>query len=196
MQLDICKQFNAKFKKIANINYFTKPQVFKCCFKYLKSSLEIKSVYKAKYLGITFDNRLNFHEHIKILETKIARSVGILNKLKYFLPSSALLKLYYSLIHSHFNYGLVVWGSIYLTYLSKIKFLQNKAIRIFTSSHMSTNSKLLHIKTNILLSLKLLEFETAKIVYSYNFNLLSKIFDNYSIFHMLNLAILVPQDFH
>ena len=33
---------------------------------------EIKSVYKAKYLGIIFDNRLNFHEHIKILEAKIA----------------------------------------------------------------------------------------------------------------------------
>ena len=69
---------------------------------------EIKSVYKTRYLGIIFDNRLNFHEHIKILEAKIAQSVGILNKLKYLLPSSSLLKLYYSLIHSHFNYGLVV----------------------------------------------------------------------------------------
>ena len=59
---------------------------------------EIKTVFKAKYLGILFDNRLNF------LEVKIARSVGILNKLKYFLPNSALLKLYYALIHSHFNY--------------------------------------------------------------------------------------------
>ena len=33
---------------------------------------EIKTVFKAKYLGILFDNRLNFHEHIKILEVKIA----------------------------------------------------------------------------------------------------------------------------
>ena len=43
---------------------------------------EIKTVYKAKYFEIIFDNRLNFHEHIKILEAKIARSVGIRNKLK------------------------------------------------------------------------------------------------------------------
>ena len=61
---------------------------------------EIKTIFKAKYLGIIFDNRLNFHEHIKILEVKIARSVGILNKLKYFLPSSALSKLYYVFIYS------------------------------------------------------------------------------------------------
>ena len=34
---------------------------------------KVKTVYKAKYLGITriFDNRLNFHEHIKILEATI-----------------------------------------------------------------------------------------------------------------------------
>ena len=96
---------------------------------------EIKTVYKAKYSGIIFDNRLNFHERIKNLKAKIARSVGIRNKLKDFLPSSALLKLYYSLIHSHFNYGLAVWGNTYPTYLNKLKLLQNKAIRIVISSH-------------------------------------------------------------
>ena len=31
---------------------------------------KIKIVYKAKYLGILFDDRLNFHEHIKILKQK------------------------------------------------------------------------------------------------------------------------------
>ena len=60
-------------KKIAIINYFTKPQVFKCCFvlNIQSPTGQIKTVYKAKYLGILFDNRLNFHEHIKIL-AKIA----------------------------------------------------------------------------------------------------------------------------
>ena len=129
---------------------------------------EIKTVFKAKYLEILFDNRLNFLAHIKILEVKIARSVGILNKLKYFLPSSALLNLYYALIHSHFNYGLAVWGSSYPTYLSKLKLLQNKAIRIVTFSHMSASSKLLYIKSNILPLPKLFKFEVAKIVYFLN----------------------------
>ena len=31
---------------------------------------EIKIVYKAKYLRIIFDNRLNFHDHIKFLKQK------------------------------------------------------------------------------------------------------------------------------
>ena len=136
-------------------------------------------------MGIIFDNQLNFQEHIKILEAKIAQSVGILNKLKYFLPRSVLLKLYYSLIHSHFNYGFVVWGSSYPTYLDKLNLLQNKAISIVTSSHMSTNSKPLYNKTNILPLPKFFEFESDKIDYSYKFNLLPKIL--ITTFDMLNL---------
>ena len=89
------------------------------------------------------------------------------------------MKLYYAPIHSHFNYGLAVCGSIYPTCLNELKLLQNKAIRIITSSHMSTSSKPLYIKSNILPLPKLFEFEIAKIVYFYKFNLLPKIFDNY-----------------
>ena len=58
----------------------------------------IKSVNKAKYLGITLDNKLNFRDHIKLIEVKIARSVGILNKLKHYLNKPSLKKLYLFLI--------------------------------------------------------------------------------------------------
>ena len=79
----------------------------------------IKSVNKAKYLGINLDNKLNFRDHIKLIEMKIARSVGILNKLKHYLNKPSLKKLYHFLISSHINYGLLVWGSTYPSYLTK-----------------------------------------------------------------------------
>ena len=65
--------------------------------------------------------------------------------------------------------------------LNKLKLLQNKAIRIVTSSQMSTSSNPLHVYiiSNILPLPKLFEFEIAKIVYFHKFNLLPKIFDNY-----------------
>ena len=46
----------------------------------------IKSVNKAKYLGMYLDYKLNFLDHIKVVETKVARSVTTLYKLKYVLP--------------------------------------------------------------------------------------------------------------
>ena len=40
----------------------------------------------AKYLGAVIDNELNFKQHIKMMEGKVARSVGILSNLKHFFP--------------------------------------------------------------------------------------------------------------
>ena len=63
----------------------------------------------AKYLGVIIDTNLNFSDYIKAVELKISRAVGILYKLKFVLPSKSLVTLYYSFIHSHLLYGLVVW---------------------------------------------------------------------------------------
>ena len=42
------------------------------------SAGSINSVNKAKYLGIYLDYKLNFLDHIEMVEIKVARSVGIL----------------------------------------------------------------------------------------------------------------------
>ena len=57
-------------------------------------------------MAVIIDNTLNFKEHTQKLEVKVSRSVGILRKLKFYLPESALLKLYHSLVHSHLSLGM------------------------------------------------------------------------------------------
>ena len=56
---------------------------------YLAAS--IKSFNKAKYLGICFDYKLNFLDHIKMVEIKVARSVEIYFQLKCVLRKDALM---------------------------------------------------------------------------------------------------------
>ena len=70
----------------------------------------IKSVNKAKYLKIYNIHGLqtSFLGHIKMVEIKVARSVGILYKLKHLLPKDVLMQLYPSLVHSYFIYRLNV----------------------------------------------------------------------------------------
>ena len=94
----------------------------------------IRSINKAKYLGILSDVKLTFSNHSKVLENKVSRFVGILSKLNYFLPQNALLKLSYALILAHLNYGILAWGNTYHSYLLKLMRLENKAIRIVTCS--------------------------------------------------------------
>ena len=87
-----------------------------------------------KYLGVTIDDSLNFNAHIKFLENKLARSLAILFKTKQYLNTSTLVQLYYSTFHAYLSYGLIIWGSTFKSYLSKLSLLQNKAVKIICNS--------------------------------------------------------------
>ena len=58
-----------------------------------------------KYLGMNLDSKLLFKSHIKQIEVKVAKGVGILSKLRFLFPKSTLL-LYYALVHPHLLYAL------------------------------------------------------------------------------------------
>ena len=88
-----------------------------------------------KYLGVIIDNELNFHEQIKVMEGKAARSVGILIKLRQTLPQTVMLQLDYALAHPLLLYGIIIWGATYPTYLQKLKSLQNLEIRAIVGAH-------------------------------------------------------------
>ena len=125
-----------------------------------------KVVSSAKYLDVFIDDKLNFQEHIKHLEKKVSRSVGIISKLKNYLPTQALFKLYYTLVHSHLLYGLIVWGNTYPTYLSKLIALQKKALRTVAKSGWYQNVLPLYQKFNLLNLQNLHKFETAKFIHN------------------------------
>ena len=57
---------------------------------------------------------------------KIARVIGVLNKLKHIFPQHILLTIYNSLIQPHLIYGLYLWG----LNCKRLKILQKKAVRI------------------------------------------------------------------
>ena len=71
----------------------------------------INIVSSTKYLGVFIHSKLNFKERILTLENKIARSVGILSKVRYNFPLKTVLQLYHVFIHPLLIYGIVVWGS-------------------------------------------------------------------------------------
>ena len=88
----------------------------------------------SKYLGVNLNNKLSFKSRIRIIEHKVARSVGILSKLCYQFPSSALFLLCYTLILPHLLFGLPLWGFANQSYLNRLQRLQYKAKRIVTDS--------------------------------------------------------------
>ena len=57
-----------------------------------------------KFLRVLLYQHLTWKEHIKLTENKIAKNLGILDKPKPYLDKTALLRVYYSYIHSYLNY--------------------------------------------------------------------------------------------
>ena len=58
-------------------------------------------------------------------------------KLKPFLPKTALLEMYYAIIHPYLLYALPAWGSTYPTYMSKLCILQKKTIKLICDGKKS-----------------------------------------------------------
>ncbi len=70
----------------------------------------IDRVLNFQFLGLTLDEYLNWKGHINKISNKISISMGILNKLKHFIPMKTKVLVYNSLIVSHLNFCILVWG--------------------------------------------------------------------------------------
>ena len=88
-----------------------------------------------KYLGIYLDEHLQWEPQIQHVNNKLAKNVGIINKLRHYLDFHMLKQLYYTLIYPYLNYGLASWGAAYKTRLNKICTKQNKCIRSMFFAH-------------------------------------------------------------
>ena len=109
----------------------------------------------------------------------MARSVGILSKLRYLFPSSALLLLYYSLIHPHLLFSLPLWGNANQSYLNRLQRLQNKAIKIITDSKLRMSSNPQYYKLGILKLPELYTLEIAKLMHQYSHHNLPQPFSTF-----------------
>ena len=88
---------------------------------------KIKHVKCKKFLGITIHEHLDWKVHVDNLSNKIARNVGMLNKLKHFLPDYIMKTLYSSLIESHLQYCTLLWANSRVTHMRKLQLLQKKS---------------------------------------------------------------------
>ena len=70
---------------------------------------EILRTDPTKFLGIHLDENLTFTTHFDAVAINVSKLVGILYRLKYFLPEDVLYYLYNSFIKPYFLYGIKVW---------------------------------------------------------------------------------------
>ena len=103
-----------------------------------------------KFLGLLLDDKLEWGTHISQVESKISRSLYILNSVKHILPLSTMKTLYYSLIYSHLNYGIIHWSAAYTYHIKNLIKLQSRAVKIITKSKYNAAILPLHSRSHVL----------------------------------------------
>ena len=80
---------------------------------------------------------MNWSTHSAKIANKISRTLGIMNRLKRYLPFSAMKLMYDSLILSHLQFGITCWGFEW----NRIFKLQKRALRIMTNSKYNAHTE-------------------------------------------------------
>jgi hypothetical protein len=102
--------------------------------------IDIKRVKQAKTLGIVIDEKLLWKNQIDEITTKVSRGIGMLRRMKAYVPQETLRTVYSALIMPHFDYCSLVWDNCSNYLLEKLQKLQNRAARVITGKSYETRS--------------------------------------------------------
>ena len=73
---------------------------------------DINSVTSFKYLGVILSSTFTWSDHVEYISSKVNKNLGLLRRIKYYLPYNARLLFYNSLVLPilDYIYADLVWG--------------------------------------------------------------------------------------
>ena len=122
-------------------------------FNFRISGQKIQPSSQIKYLGVILQDFLHWTIHLVNLNKKLSHSIGLLSKIRYYVPEHLLRTIYYLLFNSHFIYACKIWGQNQTNKLfKKLLLLQEKALKLIKiqpqtsfSNNLFKESKILRI---------------------------------------------------
>jgi len=64
-------------------------------------NVPIQKVDQTRFLGVIINDKLLWNDRMKTIRIKISKGLGILARLRHYLPSRILVNLYYTLVHPY-----------------------------------------------------------------------------------------------
>ena len=124
-----------------------------------------------RYLGILIDSNLSWKFHVDYVSQKVSKTIGIIAKLRHFVPCHVLLTLYHSLILPYISYGICAWVKGAETHRHKLLVLQKRALRLMFFAEPRTHAVPLFLETKQLPISFLLFEQTSLLMYDVHNNL-------------------------
>jgi hypothetical protein len=91
-----------------------------------------------KYLGIKFDSTMSWSSHVDYLANNVSKRIGIIRRVKHYLPHDTLVMLSNALVIPHFDYASPVWSNFTHSCQTKLQILHNRLARTILSADIRT----------------------------------------------------------
>lgn len=105
---------------------------------------------KAKFLGLIFDSKLTWSEHIKYIEDKCKKRINLMRAVagnQWGASKKTLLTIYRVLIRSVIDYGSIAYNSATDNVKRRLDVIQHRALRIACGAFCGTASAALQVET-------------------------------------------------
>ena len=111
----------------------------------------IEVVKEFKFLGLIFDSKLSFIQHINYLSNKCKKALNLLrvvSSMDWGADRKVMLRLYRSLVRSKLDYGCVVYGPARQSYLRKLDSIHNQGLRLALGAFRTSPITSLYAEAN------------------------------------------------
>ena len=123
------------------------------------------------------DDSLNWKPHIKQLSLQLSKSSAIIFRLRNFVDTETLKLLYYSLIYSRVQYGIILWGTATYTRQKERVLRLNNIVRIMTWSRKYDHVSVLYKQLKLLKLENIYKLKLSKFMHQLNCNMTPKVFE-------------------
>ena len=133
------------------------------------NGISIDRVYNTTFLGVTIDDKLNWKEHIKMIQSKLSKTTAIIYEASHVLTERALYILYCSLALPYMSYCAEIWGNTYRTNVLPVFIKQKRLLRIVCRGKRFDHTTPLFYKMHALKLFDLIKLKTAVVMFkAYN----------------------------
>ena len=130
-----------------------------------------------KMLGVYLDEHLSFNFHCTKVLKKVSSALYMINRAKHFLSSASLKKLYYSIIHPHFLYCLIIYSSTNDSNINLLFKKQKQCIRTISNAKYNAHTEPLFFAMEILPLKDLIEQQKLLFMHSLRYGYSAVHFD-------------------
>ena len=114
--------------KCSMVSYSRKKRIIE--YDYIIDGVTISRVDKIRDLGVLFDSKLSFKEHILDIASKSLKIYGfIYRNCREFRNIETLRMLYIACIRSKLEYASLIWDPLYITYIHILEKVQRKCLK-------------------------------------------------------------------